>query len=294
MVLTLLLLVGFFAPQAMAWGPKVHNYAARLIVEELKELKNGNTYRLKLPPYDGMFSVPNAFGDAITRYPQAFYAGSLGPDLYPDLFAGPNWVHEGDSMPWLTTMIDHVNSMPAGAQKEMAMAFTLGFMSHYCADMFGSDYLGSLASGQRYSSLPLANALHATPAIIVYARNMALRTGFDERINDTYNKTDVKAPVDFVMQNLIYDGATNNGVSKHYETVPVQFGYLVNFRSIIHSVSETVKKVPGLGAAASIFTEKWINQFDNAVVKYVEASNVVAQRILLRSEEHTLNSSHTS
>ena len=78
---------------AFAWSYMPHANSANIIY--LKTLsnyvKNGKVFTDVFTLLNNeidktlQYSIPKEFYDAITKYPEAFRAGSLGPDFYPDM-----------------------------------------------------------------------------------------------------------------------------------------------------------------------------------------------------------------
>ena len=143
---------GILPVPVSAWKTKTHNYTAQLLMQEMQANYMNGAYYLEIPPY-GKFMVPHEFANAIMEYPAAFSAGSQGPDAYPDLYVGQTFIHPYDSEldigsgDWIEHMCGVVNSLPKGYARDEALALTLGFINHYCGDMFGHDYINSYAKG---------------------------------------------------------------------------------------------------------------------------------------------------
>ena len=145
-----------------AWSNKTHVNSANIVMLEMqrsaKASKNSTASVTVFAPYDDhengahTYTIPKEFSDAIFEYPEAFRAGSLGPDFYPDLIAGQMIIHpyeEGlSSGEWITVLCDSVNILPKDSEyRKEALSFTLGCMLHYCGDLFGHDFINTFSGG---------------------------------------------------------------------------------------------------------------------------------------------------
>ena len=133
--------------QAFAWGKMTHVYTANEIIQS-------GLYRSSVE-YEGKyydFTIPEEFSDAINSYPDAFRAGALGPDMYPDILTGQMYIHPADpnidSGKWVTYLCDAVNKMGKDTEaRKVALSFTLGCILHYCGDLFGHDFVNTFSGG---------------------------------------------------------------------------------------------------------------------------------------------------
>jgi hypothetical protein len=67
--------------EVYAWKPYTHVFAAN---EALTDALDGE---LEIPPL-GKFKVPQKILDAIKKFPEAYRAGVVGPDAFPDFLFG--------------------------------------------------------------------------------------------------------------------------------------------------------------------------------------------------------------
>jgi len=70
--------------EVFAWGKMTHTYTANMIVDDLFNTGAGSS-SVKYEGKDYNFAIPEEFLEAIEAYPDAFRAGALGPDMYPDI-----------------------------------------------------------------------------------------------------------------------------------------------------------------------------------------------------------------
>jgi hypothetical protein len=117
-ILAAVMFVTMFPVEASAWKYMSHGNSAELLMMEMMTSRN---VKIRVPYDDyseeGTFSyrIPDEFYQAILKYPEAFRAGSLGPDFYPDILIGQAYIHPYDgnanigSGDWLPLLVESVN-----------------------------------------------------------------------------------------------------------------------------------------------------------------------------------------
>lgn len=119
-----------------------HIYMARLIYDELV----ANDGWLTLQTHDDLgqkckttkYRVPDQIYAAVKANRGCFLAGSVGPDFFPDMVTGQMRIHPKDSGAWLEMMFEELKGLPPyGEEFQKAMAFYMGWLMHYCGDMYG-------------------------------------------------------------------------------------------------------------------------------------------------------------
>ena len=164
LLVTVCLCLTMLPQTAEAWKILSHVNSADLILLELQRSQNrtGKASITINAPYENgtayTYQIPDEYWEALRDYPNEFRAGSMGPDLYPDLLTGQGYIHpyyektvEGKtyrvgSGEWIKALCDSVNCMPRGNDRKRAIAFTLGYMLHYCGDQFGHDFINCFAT----------------------------------------------------------------------------------------------------------------------------------------------------
>ena len=103
-----------FPIDVFAWGKMTHAYTANMIVDDLFNTGAGSS-SVKYEGKDYNFAVPEEFLEAIEAYPDAFRAGALGPDMYPDILTGQMYIHPEDenidSGEWITYLVNSANKL---------------------------------------------------------------------------------------------------------------------------------------------------------------------------------------
>ncbi len=85
------ILISITTTPAHAWKVKTHVYSANLILDEIRK----NNGYVEIKPY-GKFRVDPDLEPLLRLYPDFYRAGSLGPDLQPDIIIGQTIFHPGD------------------------------------------------------------------------------------------------------------------------------------------------------------------------------------------------------
>ncbi|MDR7856861.1 copper amine oxidase N-terminal domain-containing protein [Tissierella sp.] len=84
------ILISLTTTPAHAWKVKTHVYSANLILDEIRK----NNGYVEIKPY-GKFRVDPDLEPLLRLYPDFYRAGSLGPDLQPDIIIGQTIFHPG-------------------------------------------------------------------------------------------------------------------------------------------------------------------------------------------------------
>ena len=184
-VLVIVMCFSMFATEAAAWSSLSHVNSADLILLELTRAIKANGGKAKVTAYAPYYArnegntysyeIPEEYQLAVRNFPDAFRAGALGPDFYPDMVTGQMYTHPYflneennkriESGEWITLLCDSVNRLPKYSEQRMeALSFTLGYMLHYCGDMFGHDFVNAFTGGT-YPSYFDVNLLDATDAL---------------------------------------------------------------------------------------------------------------------------------
>jgi hypothetical protein len=198
---------------------KTHAYSANLLLEEIR----AGAGLVEIRPY-GWFAVNDEVYAALLKYPDAFRAGAIGPDGYPDMYIGQAYIHPAPSDrdggtysdEWLQQQWDNVQNMPPGDARLEALAFVVGYFTHAAGDMWGHDYINSLSGGE-FPSLPDARTDLQLQNIIV--RHNVTEAYIDSKIPYAYtvagsDRMKIAAPQDFVVKSLLTAGGVEKGPNK--------------------------------------------------------------------------------
>ncbi len=301
-MLALTMCISILPTSVFAWKNLTHVNSADLILLELQRSAKQNGGRASVMVYapyeDGegySYVIPQEYQDALFAYPDAFRAGSMGPDFYPDILTGQGYIHPYDakknigSGEWITLLCDSVNRMPQNSEgRKEALAFTLGFMLHYCGDMFGHDFINTFAGGT-YPLLSEVNYLDGTdPNLNIILSHMSEETYMDSQVNwDFYHNNgylNIAAPIQFVADTLVFNGNVNNGAAKIFEkygSVPTQYEYLINLRTELYEQAEEWRPSTDPTYTTAVkFLDAWVADLDGAAYALVQCFNNIANRMV--------------
>ena len=251
---------------ARAWATKTHGYSANVLLKDAADgyiTIDGASYRM-----------PEEYATALRKYPEAFRAGALGPDFYPDMLTGQSYIHPYDVKSgtgvgdWLMLLVDAANSLPKNCDERMqAIAFTLGMAVHYAGDQFGHDFINAFAGAAYPAYLDVARDLaNNDPAKLYYIlRHMLEEKCLDNLIGSRLGQdTAVAAPVDFVLNTWVYDGTANAGIAGLYQqysgfkSTKLQYLYLVELRTVLYHTANMLRDPLAPSSSAAYFDE-WVN-----------------------------------
>ena len=261
-----------------AWKTKTHGYSANIL---LKDVENGYV------TIDGTrYTIPDEYKTALLAYPEAFRAGVLGPDFYPDMLTGQSYIHPYDAKAgvgvgdWLMELVNGVNSLPKDSNaRNEALAFTLGMAIHFAGDQFGHDFINAFAGGA-YPAY--AEAAQNKDKLYYIIRHMAEETYMDSLIGSKLGETSVDAPEKFIISTWIYDGTANAGpaaiYSKYSGGMMYQYKYLVEMRQKLYKYAESKRPSIIVPMPQIVqYLDKWIADLDKATYQLLIAFDDIAQ-----------------
>ncbi len=307
--LATLMCVTILPQNAYAWKYMSHANSANILRMEMLSYGNADEnleiYTLKDGQKDQTFSysIPDEFYDAIRHYPEAFRAGSLGPDFYPDILIGQMYIHPFDeeayvgSGDWLSLLVDSVNRLPKWSpERDEALAFTLGYMLHYCGDMFGHDFVNTFSGGTFPSFLDVDIQDSENPELNNILSHMSIESFMDELVNGNFwgneGQLAIEAPNRFVSDSMVVNGNISAGIAdlyKNFETeeseddmlggAPVHIDTILSFRAGVWEVAEKFRDDIGL-AGISSYADRWAQDIDRAIYGLVESFDMIAHRLV--------------
>lgn len=282
LLLVMVMVLGASMP-SFAWKLTTHNYSANLLIEEMK----ANNGKLEVYPY-GKFKVPDEFYNAIMNYPDAFRAGSLGPDVYPEMITGQSNIHPMvngvTSGQWFDLLVEEYQKMPSSDRKQKVLAFILGYGVHYSGDLFGHTYVNEWTGGAFPDIADAAKSESKTNNIV---RHIILESYIDKMVADEYksgSKIGIDAPIDFVKESLIVKGHRKYGVAFFLEPI-------LDLRDKLKDKSDDLKAFKGdlspvdllkYGVNTNIagYAERWYKDIDKGIYEYIRANEKMAKAML--------------
>ncbi|MBP5356952.1 MAG: zinc dependent phospholipase C family protein [Clostridia bacterium] len=178
---------------------KSHIYMANLLREHIL-LKSG---RISV---DGrFFIVPKDFMYALMNYPQEYRAGAIGPDFFPDMLFGQTQMHPQNSGVWLKRMrLVLSRYQKSSPEYYPALAFYLGYLTHYATDLFGHEDVNYYAGGFFPSISDLIVKLikvgenkKGQEDLSIIVRHMMVETYMDNKV-PLDEPMDIEVPLDFI------------------------------------------------------------------------------------------------
>jgi Zinc dependent phospholipase C len=134
---------------AAFWKPNTHLFAANKALEDA--VADG---RVTIPPFGEIPVSPDALR-ALRAFPEAYRAGVVGPDVFPDIWVGQSLAHVDHSSDenrwisddWLRRVFTAAHAWRDGAERDRALAFAYGFLTHASGDMFAHTYVNHKVGG---------------------------------------------------------------------------------------------------------------------------------------------------
>lgn len=178
---------------------KSHIYMANLLREHILK-KSG---RIEIGGQ--ICRVPDEFMHALLNYPQEFRAGAVGPDFFPDMLFGQTQMHPQNSGIWLNRMrLVLSRYQKSSPEYYPALAFYLGYLTHYATDLFGHEDVNYYAGGFFPDVSDIIIKLIKSGAdkkgqedIGIIVRHMMVETYMDNKV-PIDEPMDIEVPLDFI------------------------------------------------------------------------------------------------
>ena len=201
--------------EAIASGLKTHLWIGERVLEDIKESCNVSIAGVQT-------AIPDDVCRSLRAHPGAFLAGTLGPDLYPDLITGQVTTHPGidstdpDAIPsqqtppapsemstapgcasgtsgWKTS--DWLRHIYDNAQEGAELAFAAGYLVHAASDIFAHTLVNAYA-GDTFSLTDEHN---------VEVRHTVIERYLDSKISLNPETIEMlKVPDEFVRNQLLF------------------------------------------------------------------------------------------
>jgi hypothetical protein len=219
-----LLVVGWVTP-APASGLRTHLWVADQIIAELK-----TDCRVSIGGAD--FDLAPDLCESIRNHPEAFRAGAIGPDGFPDFITGQVTTHPGIPDDWQTA--DWIVRLSERAASGPEIAFSAGYTVHAASDTFAHSYVNNYA-GDIFELKDERN---------VERRHFVLEKYIDYLLPDTPDARALSVPAEFLAKQLIFDPdaarlAAKSGAAPHIASM-----YAV--RVAIDALDGELRKIDGL------------------------------------------------
>lgn len=176
------------ASPAGAFGLRMHLYIADQVFTDAADcaisLPKDKTQRLST-------RVCSALRNPANR--GYFLAGALGPDVFPDLLIGQNYIHPGDrrgrkAADWLEILIRE-------AKTDEEIAFAYGVMVHASSDIFAHSYVNNYSGG-------VFELLRGSSKDIEL-RHFELEKYIDQRLDHHFDLDSLKVPAGLLVRSMV-------------------------------------------------------------------------------------------
>jgi hypothetical protein len=224
------------AGPARAWKPPTHLYA---VEGALQDALDGD-HSVTIEPVDGSapvtVPVDPTIEAALAAHPEAYLAGTAGPDAYPDILFGQGQIHPDTrthnddpdpathkasdaaySTEWLSYLWKQAwQPIPDQDERLRRIAFALGYMGgHANGDTWAHTWINQMAGGVFPDFTDLANADISVRHVLIEGYVDKHRPGADGDNRTTYA---MAAPLDFVGDTLVLsDFARSHSSSPIYD-----------------------------------------------------------------------------
>ena len=195
-------------PKRPTWKIDTHIFAANLALADA--IADG---KVTIPPYGDIAVNPNVLR-ALRNFPSAYRAGVVGADIYPDIWVGASLAHTDRSAKgqwrsddWLRQAFNAARSWRDGAERDRAVAYAYGYVTHAAGDMFGHTYVNKKVGGYWQW-----DKMHTVTAHVVLEGYIARHTPASDESIDAWPR--------FVVEALIKDpnARANTKDAVHYQT----------------------------------------------------------------------------
>lgn len=126
---------------------RAHIYLAQLLYDEIYRsggwvtIKTGYDKELRYDP-PLKYKLDSTIYHAIIQNKGCFLAGAVGPDFFPDFLNGQMRIHPENSGQWLDMMFEQLRTLnPHIPEFQRALAFYMGWLTHYCGDMYSHQFI---------------------------------------------------------------------------------------------------------------------------------------------------------
>ncbi|MBE6107626.1 MAG: hypothetical protein E7192_03200 [Erysipelotrichaceae bacterium] len=324
-LLAAIMCFSIFPINVFAWGKMTHIYTANLIEQYIDTDDNVSlSYPYDAEEENGFnFAIPDEFVQAIADYPDAFRAGSLGPDMYPDIVTGQMYIHPEDenidSGEWVTLLCNAVNKMGKDTEgRKLALAFTLGSMLHYCGDLFGHDFVNTFSGGTFPSVANLEMMDLKSERLNNVLSHLSVEKYMDSLLYPSYNTNrygSIDAPDEFVSNVMVFNGTPGAGLAPLYDhypkfdlnlndidsdlikdifgdffdensnNVPPHYTAMLALREYVTSTADEYREnMEPVSAAITRYNDEWAADIDKGMIAFTEACDNIARRMVTKEK----------
>lgn len=274
---TFLLLAVMNPVESGAWKIDTHIFAGNLALQDA--VHDG---MVTIPPFGEFHVNPEALR-VLKAYPSVYRAGIVGPDLFPDIYMGQKYAHtdysatadHAASDDWIRLVFSgaHMYSSP-GPERDRALAFAYGYLTHAAGDMFAHTYVNRYAGGVWDWGNPN-----------IVSKHLALE-GFVGKHTPPTDLT-IDAYAQFAMDTLIKNPFVIQHAkeARHYQVWLKLYAWLG--KAIAHGDSEC-KKFNPLGCLSKDYSTGWKKDIDRGLRALIEANQTMAIALMKNRPDQAL------
>ncbi|MBL8533161.1 MAG: hypothetical protein JNL33_04830, partial [Betaproteobacteria bacterium] len=129
----------------VAFKPYTHVEVARDVLADLTD--DG-----KITLLGRQYDVHPSILAALQAYPEYYFAGTVGPDGFPDFLMGQSVIHPSDTGTWATRVLDMAWKAQTDAsysveERKQILSWSYGFLTHAAGDHFAHTLVNEFAEG---------------------------------------------------------------------------------------------------------------------------------------------------
>ncbi len=245
----------------------------------------------------GKYAVEPNILSALRSYAAQYRAGAIGPDAYPDILTGQQVIHPGPSDTGIQNGSDawlkHLWQQSLLSNKPEVRAFTLGFLTHSAADVYGHTFVNNFSGG------PFAIAPPEGPTNAI--KHIVVEGYFDKRIDQqaldgSFYNASISGVEYFIYKSMIDarpgtvldskllrkgGGGTDYSIPRIYSTLRQE---LVNdIPKLRREADNCAWWDPTCSAlllnAEAEYKERWVNDIDRGLRQWPSVSHEVAKAL---------------
>lgn len=260
------------AETVTAWSINTHLFEAEIA---LRDAQDG---MVNIPPFGDFAVDPDALR-ALRNWPAVYRAGVIGPDLFPDIYMGQSFAHVDHSRDpsgsvsddWMRLVFTEARRYKTpGQDRDGAMAFAYGYLTHAAGDMFGHTYVNGYAGGVWDWKQPGIVERH-----VVLEGYIGKRTPPSNQTIDSYER--------FISDSLIKhpDVLQRAGGALHYQTFLTLYRWLnASILRVQRQIEDSDPVTAELLRPKKRFLEGWRDDVDRGLRHLVEANQNIGIAVL--------------
>lgn len=241
-IYTILLVLGVLTASTssvQASGLKTHLWIGQRILDELGQ---GCEFKIS----GKTVQVPSDVCTSIRSNPDQFLAGTLGPDVFPDLITGQVTTHPGIEGDWQTS--EWLHRVYESAEPGAELAFAAGYLVHAASDVFAHTYVNGYAG----------DIFQLGDERAVELRHFVLEKYIDYHLpGPPVSASNLNVPAEFARDQLLYNAdvsrlAGKSGTAPHIVAMNEVRGAVGDLANRLDRLEDDAGK-----ALASVITESF-------------------------------------